>query len=1556
GTKGTIEDQSYIDDFENSQSKINLKNTFSWKLASTPKLNPLFPNGNATNNLQSGYQRGLLSWYEIDPSFYSVNKNIISQSEINLNSSRRVDIREIFNNRQLDVNNPSYLNTFDLSFFPTEKGSYNFNPAAELPQERWAGISTPLSITNFENSNIQYVEFWMMDPFSDGGGSPGELLLHLGNVSEDILYDNKMLYENGLVSDTTPTNQVNSTNWGNHPTELPILYAFTTQGESRTQQDIGLDGLNNENEGLKFGASFINPITLQNDPSRDDFINYLAPAWNGNSLGTSLINRYKYFQGTEGNSPTNSGIQTNFIPDAEDLNQDFNLDSSEAYYEFKVKINATDFNTIGNNYITDKKSTIVTLPNGATTSTNWYQFRVPVNQGTAIGGISNLSSVRYLRMIMRGFTAQTTLRLATLELVRGDWAPFTKNIFPNNILEGTVNQNIEDFEISVANIEENSKRNPPYVLPPGISRENLSSSTSITLQQNEQSLSLRVNGLTQDARGVFKKGNYDFRRYNKLKMFVHAENLVAPTSGNIDSDMKVFIRLGTDLVDNYYEYEIPLKYTPNTALSQGEIWPDQNLIEITLQDLFAAKNERDKQPNLTNLILQRFAKSTSDPGKIIYIKGRPSLGLTSNIMIGVRNASSTPKNVLVWVNELRLSGIDKKGSYAGRANIDFNLADLANFNFSGNYSSFGFGGITQTTIQRNFEEHIGYSISSNVNLEKFLPEKWNLLLPMTVSQSRNLINPEYNPLDNDIKFKDISNLFVKNAVQQVQSTKSIAFPTIKKLPSVNKVSAPAIYDIENFSSSFSYSESNLNDIQIQKNQTKDLSISLDYNFSPSSLEIKPFGFLFNNTQDINPKDENKENTNDITGNLKKPKKERFKWIRDFNISPKPSSFSLRTQINRNYNQIDFRDVSALLNNTFTNIPIATTFGNRFIFNIVGSTAFNLTKSFTLNYQVNNSSLVNNTLQKANENVIWEDLLNPGIPVDHSQVFTASYRVPTNYFFNMDWTNLDLNYIGNYNWRNNSQLLTDANLGFIIQNNSNLNTNLGIDFNKIYFKLFKKVKSQYDSILTSRTTSLEEYNTKLQNTKTNSAYNSLFKKGVKFKSFFKPQHYLYSLATSIKNVSVTHKLENGSTLPGFLLEPSFLGLTNTIPSLNYIIGTDFDFKKRAIEQGWVTTSNLLTTPYARTHSQNINASILIEPFANTSINLTFNNTYSESSIQSGFNIPSVLDKAFNNQLLSYNTSYLSIGSAFNRNSTFNNFITIAKDVSKELGSVDTDNDGFTDGYNLTNVAVLIPAFNNALNRKSSSNTNAGLRYRGSIPLPNWNINYTGLNSIPWFMKRFSQIDITHSYQSNYVMNGIQSNPNFYAFENGTLPAASNGSNNRLDLNGNFHNKFLYQEISVTESFTPLIGIDVKFRNNIQLSTKYNRNRITTLGLTNFSIAQDFLDDIALGIGYTLKNVKLGKGKNRYKGDILLRTDLSFIRNKSKIYNFLTNSENILNDQDLIAIKLTSEFNPTKNLSFRLFYDQLLTKYRISTLFSSNVTRAGISITFNILNTSSNLNNK
>ena len=151
------------------------------------------------------------------------------------------------------------------------------------------------------------------------------------------------------------------------------------------------------------------------------------------AINASIITRYKNYNNTEGNSPTINQSKEPYptssttYPDVEDINKDQTMNTVESYYEYKVSMNQNDL-SVGNNFIVDEKTTDVTLENGSTQKTKWYQFRIPIRGGTPINGISDFNSIRFVRMFLTNFKMPVVLRFGELDLVRGDWRRYTKTL------------------------------------------------------------------------------------------------------------------------------------------------------------------------------------------------------------------------------------------------------------------------------------------------------------------------------------------------------------------------------------------------------------------------------------------------------------------------------------------------------------------------------------------------------------------------------------------------------------------------------------------------------------------------------------------------------------------------------------------------------------------------------------------------------------------------------------------------------------------------------------------------------------------------------------------------------------------------------------------------------------------------------------------------------------------------------------------------------------------------------------------------------------------------
>ncbi|MGV0946963.1 cell surface protein SprA [Empedobacter falsenii] len=1569
---------SYIDDFEDAQSRISLLDVGSWKFGSTPgkpagysasSYHPFFPNGMKNDDLSFNNGRRMLSWYTIDPRFYGMGgSSPLTDQQMSTHMARRIKLKELFDQRDVMAGTNSYISTLDMTFYPQERGPYNVNPNA-VDTKNWGAIMRPISVSNFKDSNVEYIEFWMMDPYADGKGGEGELLVHLGNVSEDVLKDGEMMYENGLPHSNNGV-QVVESKWGKTPQLNPILYAFDTDGAARKQQDLGYNGLTDEEEAQRYGITSNNLVTGELDPANDNYLFFLDDRFRGASIGNTVQDRYRYFRNPQGNNSTDNPLHASSLtPDTEDINGDFNLDQTENYNQYTLKINRQTLEDPNNKFIVARKTVQGEFPDKTKHDVKWYQVRIPVDNfdldldGDGVEELNNdasiaqvesvLTAARFMRMVMRGFEEETTIRFGTFDLVRSEWRRYTKNVYPLMAAgnqEGTEeDKNIDDLEVGEVSIERNGTDRPRYMIPPGVYREQTQGATGIQ-SQNEASMTLKAKfKLGSTSKAIFKNTNLDLRRYKKLQMFVSAQNLLDRASNAIDNGTKLFIRVGSDYTDNYYEYEMPLKYTPQSSATESTVWPDENFVDLNT-DLFTdAKKQRDADGFST---LQRFnfAFDQKNPNKTVYVKGRPTLGNVSSIMIGVRNTSGpTDKEVLLWVNELRLSEIDNQGGYAASANVQFNLGDFANVQVSGSTSSVGFGAIDQGPANRNQDESLQYALNAQVKLDKFLPKKWGMEIPFDFTIQESFVDPKYNPLDNDIIFDEAPNKAeLEKVVRTYTQFKSFAFNNIRKVRSTNNNNPVRFYDPSNFSVSMMYSDNYYRDIYTQYNVNQQLRASINYNFGFRGKSYEPF----KKWRAVQPKEE--------SGKY-------LQFIREFNVNPLPTRFSFRTEIARTYSERQYRDISQYLGGGSSSSLIRPTYSNNFLFNWQYNLGFDLTKSLRLDLTSSTMTLNDGTtFQRADQDMIWQNMFTIGRPVQYDQQFQVNYKLPLKFFPYLNWMNVEAGFTSNYNWVATSTAYRNfevdgrpVNLGNgTAQNSNSINLMGDLDFTKFYpeFKGYKR----YDSILKGRRAEIDSLNT---------VYTTLFSKkrrtnkktAYKFKHKFTAKDYGWMVLSSLKRANFTFNQTNGAVIPGLLYEPGFFGVDGKNgPSLGFVYGTQFDIKRQLVERGLIVGDELMTDAYQITKGSDFNGTALIEPIPDLRIDLSAKRTKDRRIYHSGFNL--AVENPYIDELANLNISTVNIKTAFkDGDAIFEQFLTNTKTISERLaqkrGSGNKDGLGYYEGFNARSSDVLLPAFLAAVQGKDAGSSKLG--YNRSIPVPNWRVTYTGLKSVPIINKYFDNVEISSSYNSTYTTTGIQSNPNFM-LDTGIM---GGGQVTGKDENGNYYTQNLYGAVTMIESFSPLIGVDLTFRNSMQLRAQYNRDRLLSLSTTNYTYTEDYGSEYIVGFGYIFKDFKM---KIRYqgnqktiKGDLNIRGDFSLRDNQTTIRKVIYNFDDVQNPnvptsiygdsqitggQRIMTFKLTADYNVSKNLNLRFYWDQMMSKYKISTAFPISQIRAGFSATF------------
>jgi len=1526
----------YVDDFEGSQTTIDMRSAYAWSLSSTPERNTRSSydfNGNA-NDLSYGFKRSRLSWYSIDPVFYTQKPSGISNDDLSFNTTRRIFSEELYPLTDIAQGQSQVINTLDLSYYPSERGAYNNNINFSTdPKSNFGGIMRSLNATNFEQGNVEYIQFWVMDPYVGKGAIPqnnaGKLYFNLGEISEDILKDGRKQYENGLGPDQIVVNP--RPLWGDVPASQSLIYAFDANANNRANQDIGLDGLSDANEGAVY-TNFASEL----DPAADNYTYYL------NTTG-SILNRYKKYNGVEGNSDVdinsaNRGAST--VPDVEDINRDNTMNTINAYYEYSIDVKPNPI--IGQNYITDIRDTQVTLANGEITDARWIQFKIPVTQPqNTIGNISDFRSIRFMRMFMTGFDQEVTVRFGSLDLVRGEWRRYTNTLDFNDtnvIDDGT------EFDVSAVNVQENNERCPiNYIAPPGVQREQLYNNNTL-INQNEQSLSLRVSGdglETEDSRAVFKNVSIDMRQFKKLKMFLHAESLPNETVLR-DNQMVGFIRFGNDFTQNFYQIEIPLKVTVPSAsgtsncgpLTAEEVWPEENEIDLALSLLTQLKIQA-MSVNPNDLPLSGIYYSDDDvsrpggdgDGKLrLGIKGNPNFGLVRTLMVGVKsNETHQDLKGEVWFNELRLADMDNQGGMAAVLNIDSNLADFATVSATGKKSTIGFGALEQGPNERNREDIQLYNIVTNVNLGKLLPSKWGVNLPFNYAIGEEIISPEYDPFNQDIKLKQLldntTDAAEKDNIESraIDYTKrmSINFIGVRKQRGAEQ--KQHVYDVENFTFSQSYNKVERHDYEIEDYIDQQANSSVDYAYSFQPKPVEPFK---------------------KTEFLKKSNY--WKLLSDFNFNYLPSNISFNTNINRQYNRQQFRQVDV------QGIGLDPLYRRNFGFNYQYGFNYNLTKSLKLSYTASSSNIVKNYLNEDNEPIdsftIWDSYWDIGDPNQHMQQLVLNYEIPINKIPLFSFVKANYSYTGDYNWQKSSNAFSQLedigipDLGNTVQNarSNNLNTSLNMDMLYKYLGLTRNAAKSTNR----QPAPAPKPGQKVVNTNAKpQAQNNEFVDG------------LMGVLTSVKNIQINYTENSGTVLPGYTPSIGFLGSSR--PSLGFIFGSQDDVRYEAAKNGWLTTYQEFNQNYTQVTNKMFKATANVDLFPDLKIDLaadrSYSNNYSEQyNVLDGqyyslspytyglFSISTVLIKT------SFSTSDENSSAAFDDFRT--NRLVIANRLATDRGidinnPSNLDSDGYPLGYGKNNQAVLLPAFMAAYSGSDASGVSLGI-FR-SVPIPNWAVKYSGLMRYDLFKRNFKRFSLQHNYRASYTINQYRSN-----FDYDKSPGG-------VDASGNFFNKTIMSNINLVEQFSPLIRMDFELQSSLKILTEIKKDRALSMSFDNNLLTEVKGIEYVVGLGYRFKDVifssRLADNPTGIiKGDINMKADFSY-RNNQTIVRYIDYDNNQLaGGQNIWSLKLTADYSFSKNLTAIFYYDHSFSKAVISTSFPLTNIRSGFTLRYNFGN--------
>ncbi len=1670
---------AYIDDFEGTKTSISLKARQAWVLASVPQYQDMFPESNFTGSLDYGKNRAKLAFYVINPMFLRPKNQLMPdhiRNDLDMLSDhlvREVFERELFPAKEIVPGNPSNIPVFDLAFYPSERGPYNFDAtpsnisagvnadgSLKAPETRWGGIMRKIETSNFESSNIEFIEFWLMDPFVNdtlGLTGGGDLYFNLGDISEDVLKDSRKAFENGLPTGPEVTN-VDTTVWGRVSTLQSLVNAFDNDAASRKKQDIGFDGLNDADERTFF-SGFLNELQQQvnpnayqqalNDPASDDYHYYRGSDYD--SQKRSILGRYKNINGPDGNSEneeTDGYIPSDTsLPDIEDINNDNTLNEYERYYQYHVSIRKEDM-VQGQNYITAvKKGAPVKLPNGKVEAVTWYQFKIPVKDpDQTFGSISDFKSIRFLRMFLRGFRDSTVLRFAELDLVRADWRRYTRPLGEDNATSPN-----GQLDISAVSIEENGLQEPVnYVLPPGITRV-IDPTNPQMRHLNEQAMEMKVTNLEQgDAMAAYKAISMDFRRYKKLKMEVHAEQLKEYSLK--DNELYFFIRIGSDYNYNYYEYEIPLKLTPpgyyNNDIEQDRyiVWPEENRLDIPLDIFTGLKMERNDamRPAGSEVGIQDVYEVVHEGWNKnqnrVKIKGSPNLGNVQVMMVGIRNRrgqlNTGPKSVDVWVNELRLSEFDEGGGWAANARVSTRLADLGSVTVAGRTRSAGYGNLNENINNRQLDDIHELDVAASLDLGRFFPESMGMRLPMYYGYSQSIRNPKYNPLEPDIELKrSLSHAdtrkerdSIKYMSQDIITRKSINFTNVKIEPQRQKEKTH-VWDPENIALTYSYNEISKRNINTEFNNDRTHRVMLSYNYSNRSKLIQPFQ------------------------KVKFLQKGPLKLIGNFGFYPLPTQISFRTDFYRRYHEIQTRNI------TNPNFIIPATYEKDFLWNRYFDIRYDVTRVLKVDFSSRGTSRIDEPQGRINrrdddyqwkKDSILNNLWELGRPTLYNHNINIRYSLPLNQIKLLSFLSSSVTYRGTYDWLAGPITADTIRLGNRVQNSNNIqftgNMNMATLYNKVpYFREINRKFRRTGRAMGSLARRSSGSRSNVRDPLPQKAKEQTFTNNVKLEKD-KPQSVLHKLNTKkvkvvvtstdgnilpvrvnivdkntleivpttdaaqamvtvsgkpgdqsllkdildvttrvligVQTISGTYSLTGGTVLPGYLPEPVIFGAgkytpdpifaygsgTTFAPGLDFLMGwQNYDFARKAARNGWITNDTTLNMPYLFTKSERINLRATIEPLPDLRIDITANRLFSKNISEfynydydnDRFNANSMSESGnFSMSTFTWGTAFFAIGKKkVQQSQAFDNLKEYRLIIARRLAAKRNPNNGFgydptaenpnfpgyPNGYGPNSVEVLVPAFLAAYQNRDPNKVSLSMFPSIKFIRPNWRIRYEGMVSkIPGLNQIMRSLNFSHSYNSTYNIGSYITNLNYFE--------EADGFSYQTDIAGNFVPAYNFNSVSITETFNPLINIDVMWKGDLTTRAETNRSRNLMLSFANNQITETVSTEYTVGVGYRFTQmdliIKTKKSQKAYSNDLNLRADLSYRKNKTTLRKLDTDQDQLTAGQSSFSIKTYAEYMLSDRFQMRVFFDKILNNPYVNNTFKTSNTNIGVSFRFTL----------
>jgi cell surface protein SprA len=470
-------------------------------------------------------------------------------------------------------------------------------------------------------------------------------------------------------------------------------------------------------------------------------------------------------------------------------------------------------------------------------------------------------------------------------------------------------------------------------------------------------------------------------------------------------------------------------------------------------------------------------------------------------------------------------------------------------------------------------------------------------------------------------------------------------------------------------------------------------------------------------------------------------------------------------------------------------------------------------------------------------------------------------------------------------------------------------------------------------------------------------------------------YMIRALLGLRSLSITYTSTQNQFLPGFLPQPKFLGMTKDnggmAPGLPFILGfSDRHFFDKAVRRGWLTTDTLMNTPANYSKKLDLSVRAIVEPFPGLKIDLNADRRFLENETSyyiadRNGNFPDstrnrIINGNFSISIISWGTAFEKIkkGNKY-ESAAFENFKRNTVILSRRRaddrlkldpnyqpdvdpvtgGKIDGD---YKSGYGETSPEVLIPAFYAAYTKTNPEKVDLATFPSAFRMMPNWRITFDGLSKFPIVQSVFRSVNLSHQYRSVYQIGTYTTNLNFT--DNG------NGLSDLRDLQNNFLQKYQINAVTVSEQFSPLINLDLNWKNNLTSRFEWRKSRTVTLNLSGNQITDARINELVFGAGYRFDNVQIiikTRGSQKaFKSDLNLKFDLSIRDNKTLTRKLIEDVNQPVSGVKVFTIGATADYVLSDRFNLQIFADHTMNNPFVATTYPTSNTNFGFSLKFTL----------